>query len=101
MNPMWTAAKQETLKNLFTEQKKASKAVPIASTFSSKILPLAVINDFHLLVLAFKVKHNMVKNNVALHYVQNIHQFGTRQSKKFYVYTHESRFGLADFKREV
>jgi hypothetical protein len=104
MNPIWSVAAEGTTNKLFVLQKKALRFIqfkdrlsPSIDLFSQKILPLSLINDFHLLVLAFKIKHNMIKNNVTLQYVRDIHNYGTRQSNNFYVYTHETRYGEADF----
>ena len=60
-----------------------------------------MINDFNLLLLAFKVKNNLIKNNVILTYVNEVHQHGTRQSLSgtFYVVTHDTKYGQADFYR--
>ena len=104
MNPVWSAATNETKNKLFVLQKKVLRFIqfkdrlsPSRDLFSQKFLPLPVISEFYLLLLAFKVKNNMIKNNVVLQYVENIHRYGTRQSHSFYVFMHETRFGIADF----
>lgn len=104
MNPIWSVAKQELINRLFILQKKSLRFIyhkdrlsPSIELFSEKILPLPVVNDFHLLVLAFKINHGLIKNNVALTYVNDIHNYGTRQRNNFYIYSHESRYGQADF----
>lgn len=104
MNPIWSVATQESINRLFALQKKSLRFIyhkdrlsPSIELFSEKILPLPVVNDFHLLILAFKINHGLIKNNVALTYVSDIHNYGTRQRQNFYVYSHESRYGKADF----
>ena len=108
LNSLWSVTSKENVEKLFRMQKKCLKFIqkkdqlaPSSSLFSEKILPLPVMNDFNLLILAFKIKHNLIKNNVALTFVENIHNHGTRHSLSgnFYVVGHETQYGLADFYR--
>jgi hypothetical protein len=106
MNPIWSIANQEYLNRLFVLQKKCLKFMmnkptltPSVSLFSEKILPLPAVSELHLLVTAFKIKNNMIKNNVAITYVSEVHQYDTRRRGDFYVYGYESRYGAADFYR--
>lgn len=107
-NPLWSVGSRDSVKRLFVLQKKALRIIqgkpplsPSVELFSEKILPLPVVNDYCLLVLAFKIKHNLIKNNVTIQYVCELHSHGTRHSlsDNFYVLRHESKYGIADFYR--
>jgi hypothetical protein len=104
MNPLWSVAGNDSLERLFVLQKKALKIIqhkhilaPSHTLFSENILPLPVVMDYHLLVMAFKIKNGMIKNNTVIQYVSDIHTYGTRQRGDFYIFTHETRYGYADF----
>jgi hypothetical protein len=104
MSPLWGNANSDTLNRLFILQKKCLKIIynkhhltPSQSLFSESILPLPVLIDLNLLTLAFKIKNGLIKNNVVIQYVGDIHTHDTRQRGDFYVYTHETRYGFADF----
>lgn len=106
MNPIWSAASSTVTNKLFILQKKIIKFIEFKSNlarssklFSARILPLPVISEFNILIIAFKIKHNIIKNNIVLRYVGDIHEYGTRQINNFYVYTHQSSYGDADFYR--
>jgi hypothetical protein len=106
MNPLWSNTSKEYLNRLFILQKKILKIIenkphltPSYTLFSENMLPLPVLMDFNLLILAFKIKYGLVKNNVAVHYVRDIHRYDTRQRGDFYVYSVETKYGHADFYR--
>jgi hypothetical protein len=108
MNPLWSATSNFNLDRLFRLQKKClrfiqRKAYDSASVslFSERILPLTVVNDYNLLVLAFKLKHNLIKNNIVLRYVNEIHSQSTRYrfGGNFYIIPYQTQYGLADFYR--
>lgn len=108
VNPLWSVGSKTSVNRLFVMQKKALRIIdskpllsPSIDLFSDKVLPLPVVNDFSLLILAFKIKNNLIKNNVTLHYVREVHNYGTRTSlsDNFYVVRHESKYGMADFYR--
>ena len=104
MNPLWSSANKERIGDLFVIQKKVLKMIhkkniltPTNELFSNKILPLPVINDYHLLILAFKIKHNLIKHNSIIQYVNEVHSYNTRQTGNFYVTAYETRYGCANF----
>lgn len=108
VNPLWSVGSRDSVNRLFLLQKKVLRIIqnkpplsPSIDLFSEKVLPLLVVNEFCLLVLAFKIKHNLIKNNITLQYVRDIHSHGTRHSlsDNFYVLRHESKYGIADFYR--
>ena len=73
MNPLWSTSNKENILRLFVLQKKAIKFIfnrdhytPSYTLFNSKLLPIPVINDMQLILIAFKIKHNLLKNNVAI-----------------------------------
>lgn len=108
LNPLWSIASESYMNRLFTLQKKCLKIIQnkdirasSVSLFSNKILPLPVINDYNLLILAFKIRNNLIKNNVVLRFVNEIHSQGTRSSLggHFYVVPYETSYGKADFYR--
>lgn len=96
------------MNRLFNIQKKCLRIIqkknylaPSKSLFSYKVLPLPVVNEYHLLILAFKIKHKMIKNNIALRYIEDIHARSTRLilTGNFYVIPYTTKFGFADFYR--
>lgn len=106
--PLWGYTSSDNLNRLFVLQKWCLRIIrikprltPSVSLFSLKVLPLPLVNDYHLLLLAFKVKHNLIKNNISLNYVSNVHAHGTRHSLSgnFYVVSHQTNYGAADFYR--
>jgi hypothetical protein len=72
---------------------------PSHTLFSARLLPLPLINDLHLTLTAYKIKHNLIKNNVAIRYVNEVHSYNTRRRGDFYVFNFQSRYGYADFYR--
>ncbi|CRK87125.1 CLUMA_CG000913, isoform A [Clunio marinus] len=106
MNPLWSVATLSLQNSLFVIQKKCLRFIqmkhrlsPSRSLFSERILPLPVLNDYHLLILAFKIKNNLLKNNIEINYVNEIHRYGTRQVGNFHIIKYETRYGKADFYR--
>lgn len=106
MNPLWSVAATTTQNFLFVAQKKVlrfiqmkSRLSPSLELFSENILPLPVMNDYHLLIIAFKIRNNLLKNNIELKYINEIHSHGTRRVGNFHVVKYETRYGLADFYR--
>jgi Reverse transcriptase (RNA-dependent DNA polymerase) len=106
--PLWSATNDKSFLKLYNLQKRCLRFIqrkdplsPSKELFSYKVLPLPVISDYNLLILAFKIKNGLIKNNVALNYVRDIHSRGTRHSlsENFYVVTPKSKFGQADFYR--
>lgn len=106
MNPLWSVANEALLNQLFVLQKKCLRFIQLkdrlsssSNLFSEKILPLPVINDYNLLILAFKIKHNLIRNNITIRYVNEIHNYGTRQINNFHIVKYETKYGFADFYR--
>jgi dimeric dUTPase (all-alpha-NTP-PPase superfamily) len=104
MSPLWGNADTDSINRLFVLQKKAIKIIenrhrlaPSNTLFSEELLPLPVLIDYNLLILAFKIKNNLIKNNVVIQYVEDIHRYNTRQRGDFYVYSYQTRYGYADF----
>lgn len=108
LNPLWSVANEVLIMRLFDVQKKCFRFIqmkdplsPSKELLTEKYLPLPAVNNLHLLVLAFKIKHGMIKNNIVLRYVNEIHTRGTRfsLSDNFYVLAYETAYGHADFYR--
>lgn len=108
LNPLWNITTEYNLNRLFVLQKKCLRIIqrkdlfaPSSSLFSYKVLPLPVINNYHLLILAFKIKKGLIKNNIVLRYINEIHTRNTRLSltNNFYVLSYETKYGFADFYR--
>jgi hypothetical protein len=92
MNPLWNVASDDSIDSLAVLQRKALRFVfqkdprcHNAELFNEKILPLELLNDYHLLILAFKLKHNMIRNNIPIRHVRDIHNYNTRQTNYFYI----------------
>lgn len=106
MNPLWSVANDSLLNQIFVLQKKCLRYIqmkdrlsPSIDLFSEKMLPLPVLNDYNLLILAFKIRHNLITNNVTTRYVNEIHNYGTRQRNNFHIIRFETNYGYADFYR--
>jgi hypothetical protein len=106
MNPLWSVASDTDQEILAVAQRKILRIVQKKDRFchnnelfNSSFLPIEALNDYHLLVLAFKIKHNLIKNNVAIQFISDIHRYNTRQRNNFYVYSFETNFGKHDFYR--
>ncbi|CRK98463.1 CLUMA_CG011820, isoform A [Clunio marinus] len=77
-----------------------SRLSPSLELFSENILPLPVMNDYHLLIIAFKIRNNLLKNNIELKYINEIHSHGTRRVGNFHVVKNHVR-AVALFKAGV
>lgn len=106
MNPLWSVANDSLLNQIFILQKKCLKFIqmkerlsPSRDLFSEKMLPFPALNDYNLLVLAFKIRHNLITNNITTRYVNEIHNYGTRQVNNFHIIRYETNYGYADFYR--
>jgi hypothetical protein len=106
MNPLWSVSNKDNINRLFVLQKKAIKIIknvhmltPSYTLFNERLLPIPLLNELQLVIIAFKIKHNLIKNNVAIKYVNQIHNYNTRRRGDFVIYNHESKFGKADFFR--
>ena len=104
MNPFWSAANKTILNTLAVAQRKCLRFVynrysysPSSELFSQQVLPLEKLNEYNMLILAFKISHNLLINNVELRLVSDIHNYQTRQQNHFYVENYQTRFGFANF----
>jgi hypothetical protein len=70
---------------------------PSRKLFTEQILPLKQLNKYNLIMLAFKVSHNYLMNNVELRLVADVHRYKTRQRNHFYVENYQTRFGFSNF----
>lgn len=55
------------------------------------------MNQYNLLLLAFRISHNLLRNNEELKKVGDIHNHNTRQRNQYYVETYETSFGFDNF----
>ena len=76
MNPFWSAANDTVLNSLAVAQRKCLRFVferysysPSSEHFSPQVLPLQQLNKYNMLILAFKISHNLLTNNVELRLV--------------------------------
>lgn len=104
MNPFWNTANNNAIESLAVAQRKCLRFVfkkysysPSSELFSEQILPLKSMNQYNLLLLAFKITNNQLRNNVELRRVGDVHQHNTRQSTHFYVDNFQTSFGHANF----
>lgn len=104
LNPIWTAANDTNLKTIYILQKKALRFIykqprtsASANLFSLRILPFPVIVDYLLIMLAFKIKQQLIKCNNKIATVKNISNRDTRRNEDFYVSNYETNFGYANF----
>ena len=104
MNPFWNSANNNAIESLAVAQRKCLRFVfrkysysPSSELFSDQILPLKKMNEFNLLLLAFKITNNLLRNNVDLRRTSDVHNHNTRQSSHFYVDNYQTSFGHANF----
>lgn len=104
LNPLWCCANNTEIQKLFIVQKKTLKIINNKSRltrsselFTEMVLPLPALNEYLLLILAFKLKFNLIKNEVEIKKINDIHQRNTRRGTDFYVQPYKTKFGLADF----
>jgi Reverse transcriptase (RNA-dependent DNA polymerase) len=104
MNPFWNNANNNLLETLAVAQRKCLRFIykrysysPSRELFSEQVLPLNKLNEYNLLLLAFKISHNLLVNNVELRIVSEVHRYETRQRNHFYVENFQTRFGFANF----
>lgn len=70
---------------------------PSTELFSTKMLPLPAITNFLCVVLAYKIKNSLIKNNVDIKLIKDIHHRNTRNREDFYVSGYVTKFGESDF----
>lgn len=104
MNPFWSAANNKLITTLAVAQRKCLRFIynrysysPSSELFSQQILPLQQLNTYNLLILAFKISHNLILNNVELRLVGDSHGYQTRSRNHFYVENYRTRYGCANF----
>lgn len=104
MNPFWNAATDQNLTILEIAQRKSLRIIlnkysysPSSELFSKRFLPLKVMNDYNLILMAFKINHNLLRNNVEIRRVNEVHQYQTRQTNHFYIERYETNFGFSNF----
>jgi hypothetical protein len=104
MNPLWNCASNNLIDVLAVAQRKCLRFVfnkysfsPSRELFTEQILPLKVMNRYSLILLAFKITHNLIRNNVELRLISEIHNYRTRQQNHYYVQNYQTSFGLANF----
>jgi hypothetical protein len=106
MNPLWNVASDDSIKPLAILQRKALRFIfqkdprcHNAELFNENILPLELLIDYHLLTLAFKLKHNMIRNNIPIRYVRDIYNYNTRQTNYFYINNYQTPDRLIWFRK--
>lgn len=104
MNPFWNIASDKLIETLAIAQRKCLRFIfnkfsfsPSSELFSEQILPLKVMNEYNLLLLAFKITNNLLRNNVELQLVSEVHEYNTRQRNNFYISHYQTSFGFANF----
>jgi hypothetical protein len=104
MNPFWNIANNNLINTLAIAQRKCLRFIykrysysPSCELFSEQILPLHQLNKYNLLLLAFKISHNLLINNVELRRASDLHRYETRRANHFYVDNYQTRFGFANF----
>jgi hypothetical protein len=61
--------------------------------YSEKLLPFQLVNNFSLIIMAFKLKHNLIKHNFHLRFVHNRSLHSVRNANDFAVPRIETSFG--------
>lgn len=104
MNPFWNIANDSQINSLAVAQRKSLRNVfnrysysPSSELFSEQILPLCQLNQYNLLLLAFKITHDLLVNNVELKLISQVHSYNTRQRNHFYVEKSHTRYGFSNF----
>lgn len=104
MNMVWSNANCFDINQLQTLQNKCVKIIttkhPLTSTttlYDEDHLPVSALNDYQSLINVFKIKHNMIKNNINMDQGHNKHSHSTRRKSDFYLQKPNTRKMETDF----
>ena len=94
MLPVWGSANNISIRPLQILQNKVFKFIkklpmlfPTIELYCLKNLPLSCLYEFETLVFVYKIKNNLLKCNITLQKVSEIHNYLTRQKDNLYIGT--------------
>ena len=92
MLPIWGGATDTLINSLIVLQNRVIKEIkvlpyltPSITLYNERILPLKTQYLFEIILLIFKLKNNLLKCNLYLPIVSQIHNYSTRQQYDFYI----------------
>lgn len=100
LSPIWMCAPQYKLNELKVLQNKVVKSIktlhwrhPTHELYTENLLSLESIKRYELLLLIFKMQYHLIKINLELTTVADIHTHYTRNRSNFYANVAHSRIG--------
>ena len=104
MSSIWGVAPKYLIDSVEILQRKALRIVfrkdPRCSRkelYTEKILPVALTCEYHTILLLFKMKHGLCKNNFPFLYMNQVHSHQTRNSANFAIPSHNTVQGSNNF----
>ena len=92
MAPIWGNASERFLNKIKVLQNSCIKIIrklppltPTINLYDIKTLSLKNLIHYETVLLIYKIKHELLKSNVFLQNVNNIHNYNTRQRDNFYI----------------
>lgn len=92
LNPIWTNTTQINLNQIRTLQNKTIKIIrglsylhPTNDLYDATVLSFDHINEYHLLLLIYKIKNGYMKHNFNIAYQRDIHRYETRRRSHFII----------------
>lgn len=102
MNSIWGSTTINHLHNLKVIQNKSIKIIkllpsvhPTSDLYNTKVLPISLLNKFEICCYIFKITKNLIKTNIQLVYISDIHSRNTRNNRNMNLYALKSRTQLA------
>ena len=100
MIPIWGTSASSNLQALKTLQNRAIKCIkrfphlhPTSDLYNEHILSLDCIIEYQSLILVYKIKFNLIKCNITLRTVSQIHSYNTRQTNNYYTIKQSTNCG--------
>jgi len=104
MNVIWSAALAYAMNMIEIAQRKSLRILLNKEWFCSKkelysikILPVSTLSNVSLCMHVFKVSSNMIKNNVEIRQINEMHRYPTRTRENFVVPIYQTQLAKQDF----
>ena len=94
MLPLWGKASESETNIITVLQNKCVKIIrkldflyPTNLIYDTKVLKLTSLVEYETIFLIFKIKHGLLKCNISLPTISNVHNYSTRRRNDFYIPT--------------
>ena len=101
MSCLWGCAANIYLKPLEVLQNKVIKIIrnlpfrfPSSNLYNETVLPIHLICKYNMLIHIYKTQNNLIKTNVVLFNVSDVHSHNTRQQHSIFVNCPRTQYGL-------